>query len=320
MPIDGTGDFERLQRLGFVRRGVKEDVLDAAGQPELDRRGQQKQKPRATDYFIVPDEVKHVLKDDRPTQLPIYFLLELEKALPHFLMRYSGNGKLRCMGDGSSIWYRRYINVKEQEFLSLICNRVAKWSQITEQIGGMWTAQYGTMEHYGGENGNTLKCLYRDCPQFEKRYCKHTAFLRFGVKGIVRQGYYQMTVHKLALDDLISQLRWARDIVEQYLGEPTIVHTPFLMTLLGPDDMWVNGIKTKVWTPRVEIEPDWLERAMEGRVKLPHRVKIKVSDIYDTSNGTGLPMPVRESELDVSEEILKEDLDYDPDPEEEGAF
>lgn len=317
MPIDGIKDWERLQRLGFIRRGVKEDILDEAGQPVLDRRGNQSQKPRATDYFVVPDEVKQVLEDDRPTQLPIYFLLELEKALPHFLMRYSGNGKLRCMGNGSSVWYRRYINVADQEFLSLIYSRVAKWSQITDRIAEMWTEQYGTMERYGGENGNTLKCLYRDCPQFQRRYCKPTAFLRFGVKGIIRQGYYQMTVHQLALADLISQLKWARDIVEQYLGAPTIVHTPFLMTLLGPEEMWVNGIKTKVWTPRVEIEPEWLEKAMEGRVKLPRRAKVEVSDIW---NGDSLPVPVSERELDVSKEVLEEDLDFEPDPEEEGGF
>lgn len=312
MPIDGTESWERLQRLGFVRRGVKEDVFDKDGQPVLNRNGEQKQKPRATGYFIIPDEVKHILKEDKPIQLPIYFLLELEKALPHFLMRYSGNGKLRCMGDGSSIWYRRYINVPEQEFLSLIYNRVAKWSQITDRIAGMWEEQYGTMEHYGGDNGNTLKCLFRSCPQFKKRYCKPTAFLRFGIKGIVRQGYYQMTVHQLALADLLWQLRWARDIVEQYLGEATIVHTPFLMTLLGPEEMFVNGYKTQVWTPRLEIEPEWLERAMEGRVKLPHRAQIRVTDIWGGKRMEVPPMPVRDRDLDVTEQIVEEELDYDP--------
>jgi len=124
-----------------------------------------------------------------------------------------------------------------------------------------------------------------------------------------------MTVHQHALVDLMSQLRWARDIVEQYLGQATIMHVPFWMTLVGPEEMWVNGVKTKVWTPRVEIQPDWLERAMQGRVKLPHAPQIRVMDIY---GGNGIEMPIRvpEQELDVPPEVMEE-LDYEPHGDEE---
>ena len=313
MPIEGMKDVEELRRLGHIRRGYQTQVTGADGKP--------KTRPVATPHFIVPDEVQAHLKaqgliedGEKPTQLPIYFLLELEKALPHFLMQFSGSGKLRCSGDGSAVWFRRYMAKKGKDWdvRTLIFDRVARWNDVSEEIAKTWQHDYGTMERYGGEAGNTLRCLKHECPQFKKRYCKPTGFLKFGIEGLPRQGYYQMTVHQSALRPLYSQLKWARDIIEQYLGEPTILHAPYVMTMVGPTNMRIDGRPTDVWTPWVELEPQWLQRAMEGRVRLPHKPEIRVTEFY---NGV-LPGVAPESDLDIPPEAL-EDLDYEPRPEEE---
>jgi len=316
MPIEGMEEVEQLQRLGHIRRGYQTQVTGQDGKP--------KTKPVATSYFIVPPEVEEHLKaegwikdGEKPTVLPIHFLLELDKALPHFLMQFAGSGKLRCSGDGAAVWFRKWMEKEGGKWnvQTLIFDRVARWDAITDRMTEVWKREYGTAERYGGEAGNTFVCLKEECPQFKKRSCKPTGFLKFGIEGLERQGYYQMVVHQSALRPLYSQLRWARDLIEQYLGRPTILHASYVMTMRGPEKMNIGGRPTDVWTPWVELEPTWLKKAKAGRVKLPCAPQIRITDIY---NGDGIPGIQMEDALDMPPEVM-EDLNYEPEEEDEIA-
>jgi hypothetical protein len=313
MPIEGYDEIEQLYRLGFVRRGYQEQELDAQGKPMLNKAGKPKIKPVATPYFIVPPEVQAVVGEEKPTRLPIYFLLEVDKALPHYLMRFSGNGKLRCAGDGSSVRYRKYINTAEKKFYTVIYSGVARWKEISKPMLSAWETEYGTVDRYGGEAGNTVRCLHHDCPQFKQGYCKPTGLFKFGIQGISEQGYYQMTIHDYALRPTLSQLRWARDIVQAYMGEATIIGPRFALTMKGPETVRVKGKPTKVWLPLLQIEQHWLEMMKEGRIRLPGRPQIRVMDIYGT-NGAAAPPAMEEMEADLPPEVL-EDRPYETEEE-----
>jgi len=313
MPIDGYENIEQLLRLGHIRRGYQKQIRGRDGRPAT--------TPVATPHFIVPPEVQEhleqidwVQKGENLTKLPIKLLFELPKALPHYLMRYSGNGKVRCKSDGKAVEYRRLVNQAEKRFDVVIHSQVARWSAIGEETLQEWQGEYGTVERYPDENGNTVRCLHRQCPQYQKRYCKPTGFLRLGISGISRQGYYQMVVHENALKPLLSQLRWAQDLVEGYTGEATLLHTPFVMTLRGPETQFIGGNKTQVWTPWVEIEEGWMKRLEEGRVMLPHRTKVRVVDIWP-SNGDA-PQDISEFDVPPEPEIMEE-LGYSPNGDEE---
>jgi len=62
-PIKGISDIRRLPRLGKVRLGIKVEPPD------------KNPYPRATDYFVVPDEIKEYV-GEKPKQLQIMFPVE----------------------------------------------------------------------------------------------------------------------------------------------------------------------------------------------------------------------------------------------------
>jgi len=147
-----------------------------------------------------------------------------------------------------------------------------------------------------------VRCKYMECPRYGSTKCRPTGMLRFGIKEIIRQGYWQMTIHLNPMELLLSQLRHGREFIEQYCGRPTIMHADWLLTLTGPEKQWINGRLLDVYTPELELDPAWMTRAMEGRVRLPHVPRVTAEDIY------GAPAPA-EPEMDPE---LVEDLPFDP--------
>jgi len=88
MPIKGLSEIRRLPRLGKIRLGIK--VEEPRKNPY----------PRATDYFVVPDEIKESV-GDKPKQLQIMFPVEdPEMFAPQYLKCYSFTQGLVCRGDG----------------------------------------------------------------------------------------------------------------------------------------------------------------------------------------------------------------------------
>jgi len=304
MSIVGMKDTYQPKKIGSVRLGIKVPVEDEHGEVKT-RGGEIVTRPQATDHFVIDEEVQQ-LYGSEPKQLPIFFLMDREEEVfPHNLMMYAGNGKLRCMGDGKRVHFRRHYNPKTKQGGTLIYGQVAKWEEINRDgLGDVWASEkgYGTLEPIG----NTVKCLYMDCPQYSHTGCRPTGMLRFAIKDIIRQGYWQMVVHLKPMRQILSQLRHGRQIVEQYCGRPTIMHADWLLTLTGPEEQWIDGfLVKKVYTPELELDPAWMKRAMEGRVKLPHMEQVTVDDVWPAQE----PEPVMDSEL-------LDDLPYDPTGEE----
>jgi len=211
---------------------------------------------------------------------------------------------LLCMGDGERVHFRRHVKGKESEVL--VYGQVAKWEQIERNgVLDLWKSDkgYGTVEKVG----NSVRCLYMECPRYKPTMCRPTGMLRFAIQDIVRQGYWQMTIHLNPMVQILSQLRHGREFIEQYCGRATIMHADWLLSLTGPEKMWVNKRLLKVYTPELELDPAWMERAMKGRVRLPHLEQVTVDDVFG---------PAKEAEPAMDSELL-DDLPYDPTGEEE---
>lgn len=88
MPIKGVSERRMLPRLGKIRLGIK--VQEPQKHPY----------PKATDYFVVPDEIKGYV-GEKPKQLRIMFPVENPEIFaPQYLKCYSMTQGLVCRGDG----------------------------------------------------------------------------------------------------------------------------------------------------------------------------------------------------------------------------
>jgi hypothetical protein len=89
VPIKDLTEIRRLPRLGKIRLGIK-----------VTPGGDKNPYPKATDYFVVPDEVKE-LTGDKPTKLDIMFPSDDEEIVARqYLKAYSYSQGLVCKGDG----------------------------------------------------------------------------------------------------------------------------------------------------------------------------------------------------------------------------
>jgi hypothetical protein len=87
-PIKGISEVRRLPRLGKIHLGEKVKVPG------------KNPYPRATDYFVVPDEIKKYV-GDKPKTLNIMFPTDNpEDFAPQYLKCYSMTQGLVCKGDG----------------------------------------------------------------------------------------------------------------------------------------------------------------------------------------------------------------------------
>ena len=304
--IKGIREKYRPKKIGSVRLGIKvPDIDKATGQQKM-RQGEPATRPMATPWFVVDNGVREIY-GEQPTVLPIFFLENtIERVLPTALAVFAGNGSVRCMGDGERVTYRSHYDPQTKQSETLIHSRVARWDRIRETgLDRTWSQDdtYGAME----EAGNTVRCLFRECPQFCSWGCRHTGWFRFSIKGIIRQGYWQMVIHFNPMEQLLSQLEQAMDIIEQHCGRRTLMHAEYILELTGPEKKWIKTRQGNrlmdVYTPELELDPAWLTRAVEGRVRLPLEERITAADIYG---------PQEEPEMDSE---LLEDLPYDPTPE-----
>jgi len=88
MPIKDVSDIRRMPRRGKVRLGIK--VKPEGKNPY----------PRATDYFVIPDDIKQHL-GDKPKQLNMMFPTEkVDECAQQWLRGYSFTQGLVCKGNG----------------------------------------------------------------------------------------------------------------------------------------------------------------------------------------------------------------------------
>lgn len=93
MPIKGLTEQRRLPRLGKIRLGIKK-VSEKTN----------KEYPTATEYFVLPEELKGHFPD-KPRELPIMIPVEDDEIwCNQYFKRYSSYRGLTCKGDGETCW------------------------------------------------------------------------------------------------------------------------------------------------------------------------------------------------------------------------
>jgi hypothetical protein len=153
MPIEGLSNIVRIPRLGKIHLGIKAKSDKAKGA----------EYPKATDYFVVPDEVKAVY-GEKPTKLDIMFPVEEpEMFAQQWLRAYSMSQGLVCIGDGLEA--RRKIDVETGAIANHETNQW-EWHQIT--------------------------CAPQECPEYQTKRCRRVMNLQFLLPNVPGLGVYQI--------------------------------------------------------------------------------------------------------------------------------
>lgn len=153
MPIEGLSNIVRIPRLGKIHLGVK----------TKSEKGEGATYPKATDYFVVPDEVKEVY-GEKPTELDIMFPVEdPEMFAQQWLRAYSMTQGLVCIGDG--LESRRKVDVESGDIASHKTNQW-EWHQMT--------------------------CNPQDCPEYQSKRCRRVMNLQFLLPKVKGLGVYQI--------------------------------------------------------------------------------------------------------------------------------
>ncbi len=318
MPIPYLRERRRFQRLGKIRLGEKVDVIDKKTRKPKTKNGKPITRPKATDHFVVPDEVAAVYETTEPKTLNIRFLFESDDdTFPQFLKLYRGDGQLRCMGDGEIVYFRRFFDGRDKGNIVdevLIEYTLLSWGEMAERkddILETWAEQYGV----GGPiewNPRKVECLGEKCPQFGSTGCRATGRLLFKIDEIDRLGFWEMVVHQHAIIGINSQLDLCRAFTRQFLGRPTILHVPFKLHLRGPEKMKINGMSLNVYTPEIEPDPEWITEVRMGAFQLPAPAAT-AEDIWPPQRPSlPEPPPVPPEETEA--------LDYEPSDLSQEAF
>lgn len=151
-PIDKLSDIRRMPRLGKIRLGIK---VEPEGKNPY---------PRATDYFVVPDEIKdHV--GEKPKKLNIMFPTEeVDKFAQQWLRCYSLTQGLVCKGDG--VVATRKLDVE------------------TGDIAHRSTQEWVFRDKWG--------CDPEDCEQYREKQCRRVMNLLFMMPDVPGLGCWQL--------------------------------------------------------------------------------------------------------------------------------
>lgn len=267
MPIKGFRERKRMRRVGKVRLGIK-----------LVSRRTGQEYPSPTDYFVLHDAPGlGEIYGEKPRLLNILMVSDdLEITFPFYMMRYRRRG-LMCLGDGEKILRRR----GDPE------TTIQNGAEVT-------TYPWAVRDGVNIETGQVEPCLGLECPfairpEKGQAECRPTGRLRFICADHPTHGYYQLDVHKRAIEGFLGQLDFARAIVGRITGYPW-------QLILEQETVQLESGQRKLWIPQLQIEPkifaDLLRRRYEGlELALP--------------KGITEPTPEMEAEL-------TEDLDYEP--------
>ena len=163
-PIKDVSSARRVPRLGIIRLGVK---VEKPGKNPY---------PQATDYFVVPDEIKDIV-GDRPKELSIMFPSnDLEDVAPQYLRCYGQTHGLVCWGDGESSrrkvdthtgdiagrdtkdweWREMTCNPEECPEYGARCRRVMNLMFLMPTVPGLGVWQINTTSFYSIREINTV--------------------------------------------------------------------------------------------------------------------------------------------------------------------
>ena len=200
MPINELSDIVRIPRLGKIRLGIKVTSKEKKGV----------EYPKATDYFVVPDEVKEVY-GDKPTELEIMFPVEdPELFAQQWLRAYSLTQGLVCIGNG--------VDAKR------------KVDTATGAMADHETKQWEWRE---------MTCDSQECPEYQTKRCRRVMNLQFLLPNVPGLGVYQIDTSSFySIVNINSMIKMLKGM----LGRCSMVP----LTLgLGPVEVSPPGITKK---------------------------------------------------------------------------
>jgi len=205
MPIDKVSNVRRIPRIGKIRLGIK---VEPEGKNPY---------PRATDYFVVPDEIKEYT-GNMPKKLNIMFPTEkAEEFAQQWLRCYSFTQGLVCRGDG--VKATRKIDVETgdiarhttqewvfkdwgcdpdtcEQYLEKQCRRVMNLLFLLPDVPGIGVWQLDTTSFYSIVNVNS-------CVDLIRRICGRISFIPLTLSleplEVSPPGITKKTVHILAV-------------------------------------------------------------------------------------------------------------------------
>lgn len=198
MPIKDVSDARRIPRLGKIRLGVKRE--EPGKHPY----------PKATDYFVVPDDIKEYV-GEKPKELQIMFPSDdQELVAPQYLRCYGISHGLVCWGDGEKS--HRKIDVHTGEMAG------------RDTIDWEW---------------QNWDCNTADCSEYGAR-CRRVMNLIFLLPNIPGLGVWQLDTSSFySIREINSSLEMIRSITGG-----RIAFIPLTLAL-GPVDVFPSGEKKK---------------------------------------------------------------------------
>jgi len=247
MPIEGVSNARILPRLGKIRLGIKVEPPDKSPYP------------KATDYFVVPDEIMKVV-GEKPKELQIMFPSnDMEQVARQYLRCYGQTFGLVCWGDG----------VK--------CHR--KVDTLTGDLAGRNTKDWVWKDD--------MTCDYEECPEYGAR-CRRVMNLMFMLPDAPGLGVWQIdTTSFYSIREINSTLEIIRNLTKSPdHPDGRIAFIPLTLTL-GPYDVSPPGISKKtvhIMHIRTDVKlADVIKSAMlpPGRVLVPDpEIEEAPSDLY----------------------------------------
>lgn len=240
-PIEGLSDIRRMPRLGKIRLGIK---VESEGKNPY---------PKATDFFVVPDEIKQYV-GDRPKKLNIMFPTEeAEKFAQQWLRCYSFTQGLVCKGNGKVA--TRKIDVETgdiarhttqewqfrdswgcdpdtcEQYIDKQCRRVMNLLFLIPDVPGIGCWQLDTTSFYSIVNINS-------CIDLIRTICGRISFIPLTLSlepiDVSPPGITKKTVHVLFIR---SDVRLA-DIQRLGMTPPARITMPALDEEQPPEDLF----------------------------------------------------------------------------------
>jgi len=262
-PIKDVSDVRRMPRLGKVRLGIK---VEPEGKNPY---------PRATDYFVVPDEIKQIV-GDKPKRLNIIFPTEeVDKFAQQWLRCYSLTQGLVCKGNG--VKATRKIDVETgdiarrttkewmfrddwgcepdncEQYLEKQCRRVMNLLFMMPDVPGLGCWQLDTTSFFSIVNINS-------CIDLIRTICGRISFIPLALSleplEVSPKGITKKTVHVLTIR---SEVKLA-DIQRLALTPPERILLPALQEEEPPEDLFpeqkIVEAETKVEEEAPPSEPE----------------------------------------------------------------
>lgn len=245
-PIKGVSDRRILPRLGVIRLGIK---VEGQGKSPY---------PKATDYFVVPDQIKDLLPAE-PKELQIMFPSDdMEQVARQYLRCYGQTFGLVCWGDGEMShwkvdkrtgamagrdtkdweWREGSCDPQSCPEYGARCRRVMNLMFMLPDIPGLGVWQINTSSFYSIVEVNTtlgiIRELTRDIDHPEGRVAFIPLTLVLGSLQVSPPGTGTKTVHILHIR---SDVR-LRDVLKQAVQPPAQLLMPDPVVEEAPEDIF----------------------------------------------------------------------------------